>query len=606
MLKRMRKLDSLKTLIILIFLLIVLVSLIIVTFFFNTAKTMNVYMETAYELKQESYQKEIERQLDRYATAMRVTALNPTVRQNIFRRDVGSSEMIDLSYELTQIINASTYLLANQEYIDRYVFYGDLPTDGRYFAARGNIKNQPWYQDFADRGNLEYHTFTYNYVKGEYSFLMLQTVNDFNTARSGLLSRSACYQVMWVNMNAFFPKPETQGSDMAAYPFLFQEDSARDDGLVYSGRDEYKEYAASVFSAYMNAGKSPQTASGKRSREVELPFKILEVPQMDAYLVLLFDEESLPNFFSGNGILLLIAVLLIFFVIALLMLLIFYINFRRRINATIHLLDSFDEDEPAVLYDAASRNDEIGKIQRHTVKMQNRIKALIEEEYKTKLQNVSAQYEALSANINPHFLYNTLNSIAVTAGMEGAEDSKEMIMALSDLFRYSADMASNQVRLADELKNVQDYLYIQEIRYHRNFVFRVSVKEELMQAKVPKLILQPIVENCFKHGFNDAWAQSDRRNEILISAIHENEFLKIYVMDNGKGMSREEMERVNEILRGEKPLDSAGKRTQSTELGINNVNKRIKLLYKEKCGVEISCAEDQYTCVKLQLLYEEF
>ena len=76
-------------------------------------------------------------------------------------------------------------------------------------------------------------------------------------------------------------------------------------------------------------------------------------------------------------------------------------------------------------------------------------------------------------------------------------------------------------------------------------------------------------------------------------------------MDNGRGMDEAEIKRVNHILKGERPLDTENKLAQTTEMGISNVNKRIKLLYKEKCGVEISCEENRYTCVKLQLLYEE-
>ncbi len=603
--KLIRKLDSFRTLTIIVFMLITLACLIIVTFFFSTVKTMNSYIDTAYELKKESFTKEIEQQVERYRTAMKVTSLNPTIRQNIFRTDVSPSQMIDVSSELISIINSTTYLLADQEFIERYVFYSELPTDGKYFSLRENMAKQAWYQDFCSSMQNEYYTFVYDHVKGEYRFLMLQTINDFNIPKPGISSRSACYEVMWIDLNAFFPKNQVSEADMNAYPYLFQVGKSENSRPVYSSKDQYKDYAAAVFQEYLLSDKSESNLSKRSNKNGALSFEIERIPEMDAYMVLLFDETPLPKFFSGNGVSIVIAVLLVVFLFVMFMLLVFYVNFKKRIGTIISILDNFNENEPAVSYQTTNRNDEIGKIRQHTIKMQNRIKTLIEEEYKTKLQNVSAQYEALSANINPHFLYNTLNSIAVTAGMEGAADSQKMILALSDLFRYSADMRRNQVPLADELKNVKDYLHIQEIRYNKDFIFKVSVPEELLNAKVPKLILQPIVENCFKHGFSDQWTKENRQNEIIISAIRENGFLKIYVMDNGRGMDEAEIKRVNHILKGERPLDTENKLVQTTEMGISNVNKRIKLLYKEKCGVEISCEENRYTCVKLQLLYEE-
>ncbi|WP_099204085.1 sensor histidine kinase [Scatolibacter rhodanostii] len=603
MLKLMRKLDSFKTLTIIIFLLIMIACTIIITLLINTSKTLDGYIDTSYDLKKESYVKEVKRQINRYSTTMQVAALNPTIRQNIFRNDVMPSEMVELSSELIPVINATTYLLADQEYIDRYVFYGGLPTDGRYFVSQNEMQLQPWYQDFIDQQQSEFHTFVFDNVNSKYKFFMLRTINDFNTYKTGVSTgTSKCYEALWIDVNAFFAENESQDKDVRAYPYLFYEYTDKDSGAVYTSNKQYQEYAETVYQTYLSADKAEE----KRSKQTnsQASFRIEEIAEMNASLVIIFPENPWPNFFVGNGLVLTILILMVVFLFALCMLLVFYFNFRRRINSVIKLLDNFDEDEPLKNYDNKNRNDEIGKIKQHAVKMQNRIKTLIEEEYKIKIQNVSAQYEALSANINPHFLYNTLNSIAVTATMEGAQDSREMILALSDLFRYSADMSKGQVKLSDELKNVKDYLYIQEIRYNHNFIFRMSIEEELMNAKVPKLILQPIVENCFKHGFSDNPATMEKQNEIIISAIHENEFLKIYIMDNGKGMDEENRRRVNTILKGEKPLQSEGQNT--TELGINNVNKRIKLLYKEKCGLEISCVEEKYTCVKLQLIYEEF
>lgn len=134
--------------------------------------------------------------------------------------------------------------------------------------------------------------------------------------------------------------------------------------------------------------------------------------------------------------------------------------------------------------------------------MQERIHTLIREEYASELEKIKSQNEALISCINPHFLYNTLNSISAMATMEGANNVVDMVESLSSMFRYSSDTAWYFVPIRQEIRNIYDYLHIQSVRYGNLFQYRVEIESALQEQLVPKQILQPVVENVFKHAFH--------------------------------------------------------------------------------------------------------
>lgn len=595
-----RKLKSLKSLVILVIALLFLSVVAMVILVLNTAETIRIYRNNTYDVKADAYVAQIDSKVQRYSTAMNVTALNPIIRENIFRTDVEQSEMVALSKLMGQIVNATTYLLTDQD-VRRHAFYAYLPRDGNNFFPLSDMEIQTWYEGYENSySDTEYNAFIYDYLLSEYQFLMLLTINDFNTAKFEMVSDMKCYEVMRISMKSFISTPPADGNDIGAIPYLI---SKQDGAVVFSGDQQHEEEAGLVYTYLLENGEQ-DILEYRWEPKLESKYVpvIRDVPSMDAVLVVLFEERPFGSYLMDHGMLTIVTAMMAIFTVALLFLLIYYVNFSKRINHLVFSIDNFDENSARAKLPESGNYDEIGKIEFHTTLMQNRIKTLIEEEYKIKLQNISAQYEALSANINPHFLYNTLNSISAMASMEGADDTKEMILALSDMFKYSADMSRNTVPLSEEIKNIRDYLYIQEIRYNDSFVCRVDVDDSLLHCKVPKLILQPVVENCFKHGFDRTDAGAEPK-EVLLSAIREEEYLKIYVMDNGRGIDSGRMEEINKLLRGEKVTQLNG---DTTEIGLSNVNKRLKLLFGEQCGIQVSCVQGKYTCVKLMLRHELF
>jgi len=224
--------------------------------------------------------------------------------------------------------------------------------------------------------------------------------------------------------------------------------------------------------------------------------------------------------------------------------------------------------------------DEIGILENHLARFVDRIRELITEEYAIKFVAKSAQLQALQAQINPHFLHNALQMIGGMALVKNAPEIYNITLALSDSMRYAMDFDEQQVPLEKEFVNLNNYLIIQKERFKNHFVATCSIQPGLEGVMVPKLLLQPLAENCFKHGFVtkagkwklDVSATGDEQGRVHVS-----------VKDNGGGISEERLAEVRKML---KDIDDAAF-PRVGNIGLANVHSRIKLTYAECDGVSI-------------------
>ncbi len=199
-------------------------------------------------------------------------------------------------------------------------------------------------------------------------------------------------------------------------------------------------------------------------------------------------------------------------------------------------------------------------------------------------------YLALQNQINPHFLYNTLEAIRGEAIVSGMENVEKMTEALSTFFRYTISSVENLVTFNEELKNVNDYFLIQKYRFDDRLDLVVHIdevdKEEIQKYKLPKLILQPIVENCVQHGLERKLG----KGIVEISVHMTNTRLVIKISDDGIGIDDKNLAKLNKMLgkfMSETSFEPFGNENKKTKGGIAlvNVNTRIKLLYGEDYGL---------------------
>lgn len=219
----------------------------------------------------------------------------------------------------------------------------------------------------------------------------------------------------------------------------------------------------------------------------------------------------------------------------------------------------------------SERYDEIGLLQNSFADMAERTQNLIASEYIAKIEKRNAQLRALQAQINPHFIYNTLQAIGGMALKHEVPGIYEVTLNLIDIMRYSLNFSKDRVRLGEELKYLQSYLQIQNLRFDKRLDLTFDAPEDCFDYLVPKLILQPLVENCFEHGF----AERAGRWTVTITAAVRGEDLFLSVTDNGVGIPLEKLEQIREAL--EQGTDSSLRGAE--HIGITNVNARICLMF---------------------------
>ncbi|MNB96715.1 Sensor histidine kinase YpdA [compost metagenome] len=233
--------------------------------------------------------------------------------------------------------------------------------------------------------------------------------------------------------------------------------------------------------------------------------------------------------------------------------------------------------------------DEIGLLTVTYNYMIQRINGLFTQVVEEEKQKRNVEIKALQGQINPHFLYNTLNTIRWMAIIQKAEGIKEVVDALGRLLKNTFRQPTAMITLHEELNMLKDYVFIQQTRYRDKFQVYYEVEEPLNAAECIKFILQPIVENAIFHGIEP----KEGPGVITIKATAEDTVLKITVEDNGVGMSDEQ---ISGILKTRQPDRESGK-----SIGMRNVNDRIKLIYGEKYGLHIESKISSYTKIHINL-----
>lgn len=212
-------------------------------------------------------------------------------------------------------------------------------------------------------------------------------------------------------------------------------------------------------------------------------------------------------------------------------------------------------------------HDEIGMLSRSYNEMVENIETLIDQVYKLEISKRQSELEYLKMQINPHFLYNTLDTISWMARIEGKNEISEVTIALASLLR--ANLKQDEfISVAQEMKSVENYLLIQQFRFGNKFTLRLQIEKACKKFLIPSFILQPIVENAISHGLEP----KQTPGKLLISIKEEDEMIKFVVADDGVGMKKEIL---SEILK-----DMNNDKTKSF-IGLKNVNRRLRLYYGE-------------------------
>lgn len=271
--------------------------------------------------------------------------------------------------------------------------------------------------------------------------------------------------------------------------------------------------------------------------------------------------------------------------------------FSRKLTRPIHNMmeqmsqvenGNFDIELPV------ESQDEIGVLSERFNRMSRELKNYINQSYVAQIRQNEAELTALKSQIYPHFLYNTLEIIRMSALENDDMQVSQMIEALSEQMHYLIGPVEDMVPLEKEVDIIKKYVYLLNCRIGGKITLEVNTPGS-GHILVPRLILQPIVENAYVHGIKPG----NGRGNIMIEAVYEGELLEISVMDNGVGMNEEELSRLKELLAGDEPGVKNEYNWQS--IGLKNVHDRIRYLYGEEYGIQVTSTAGVGTIMQVHI-----
>jgi two-component system sensor histidine kinase YesM len=229
-------------------------------------------------------------------------------------------------------------------------------------------------------------------------------------------------------------------------------------------------------------------------------------------------------------------------------------------------------------------NDELGLMGRHFTSMIDTINDLVVREYRLEIENKSNQLRVLQSQINPHFLYNALQSIGTLSLQSNAPEVYRLLTSLSSIMRYSMNMEDDVVPVSAELSHIESYLKLQKQRFGDRLSYEIEAEPDLLSSQMPKMSLQPIVENFFKHSFEDL----EHIGVITVKVNRMNlDTKRIVIADNGKGVTEDELTRINlKLTQGMKLHED-----RADSIGMKNIYDRLAMYYGSRAVMCIANRE---------------
>ena len=271
-------------------------------------------------------------------------------------------------------------------------------------------------------------------------------------------------------------------------------------------------------------------------------------------------------------------------------------NMLKRLLVLDHMMEKVGGGDFEVTIDEDKIEDEVTRITRSFNEMASKLTVVMKEKVRYEQAQKEAELRALQAQINPHFLYNTLENMRMQCEIDEYYALGNSLSALGELFRYSISWGSAEVSFESEWMNLKNYISIMQMRYGDSVKFVLEKEEGLDDLVVPKLIMQPLMENSFHHGFKDKlppW-------EIRVIARNEKDSLVIVIQDNGNGIPAERLGRLKKCLDANQPFRNEEKRKDS--IGVTNVKQRIGLICRPGSTLTIESVEGEGTTITLVIV----
>lgn len=487
----------------------------------------------------------MDRTLDGYNSLSDYIAFDRTLAE-AFSMEYGTpyEQYEQLTQKVDPILRSSSYFHGGMQRITIYTDNGMVKHDTTV-APVSEIEETDWYQKTLEHPGLNWFV---NYPE---KTLFSARKLAFSGAREGvnILYMDVDYQKL------FTPYAETLISECGLY-ITDQEGKLVFEESRFSGKNQNYDLTYSEFLEQRDRGSADYTILCEQSNTTGWTVWLYQP-------VGLAGESMRPiGVMAGVTILICIfAAVLAYFITSGMV--------SGRIERLTCLMQEVQEGSMDMQVGSDDR-DEIGMLYRGFGSMMKRIRTLINEVYLGKITQKEAELKALQAQINPHFLYNTLSLINWKALAAGEEDISRMTLAMSNFYRTALNRGRNVLQVEAELSNTRAYLEIQSMLHDGDFDYEIEVQPEILQCESLNLILQPLVENAIHHGIEE---KTDGRGKISVRGWKEDNCVWFMVEDNGVGM---EQKVADKIL----TMESKG-------YGVRNVDERIRLCYGEKYAMKV-------------------
>lgn len=327
-------------------------------------------------------------------------------------------------------------------------------------------------------------------------------------------------------------------------------------------------------------------------RDVNLLGNMIDVEPLGIKVISFTSERDINihremQWLALGGILCLLVLSLIYYWVA--------ASLTRRILKLARHMRNVDSNNLSKYEDNSNDRDEISFLAGSYNAMLERIDDLVNTVHRVELMRKEADYKVLQAQIRPHFLYNTLESIRMLAEVKGASEVADFTHTFGKLIRYSLSNDKSETTLRDELEHVRNFLLIHKNRVGERLRYEIDVSAQINSFICPRFILQPLVENSIIHGLSKL-----RKQWVLRIHVFETEsFIKVEIADNGLGIDEARLCMIQEILEGKQDLNRF--QTDSGGLGVYNVHERIKKFYGNDSGLTLASRYQQGTTCVIQM-----
>lgn len=556
--------------------------LISIFLFYKLDRTAQAEVQDYHDQITSQYMKNIEEKLQQYRNSLEVIANNTVILNTLTDETLNPYDKGEL---VSKEVNNSL-LLEKQSEVRNCMIYSSVQ-DCKIYGRRASMMQQAsrevWY---LQERVIKDDCFSYFALKDSEPILSL--VKDIEELDTEHLSRSQLGIIkLDVAMKRLFVPVATDSEENATYDVIVYKNEGEDAKILYQ---TLKENGSEILKKYWSDTAKEET--GANSEGLIDTYTVAGQTLEDYGLNLLFLFDNQDSLEKRAEIIETILPLLLLLMIAVTGVIYWYSeDFSSRVELLVKKFRRAETGDLSVS-EKISGTDEIAVLDQQFNRMLGKLDQLIKTSYVQKLENKEAQLKNLQLQINPHFLYNTLETISSIAAVKQVFVVCDICGKLGEIFRYSLGKDYGElVPLEQEMTHIKNYMFIQKIRYGDRLQVFYNIDVDAAHVYIPRFILQPIVENAISHGLSNLTSVGT----LEVSAFEKKDRLYIEIEDDGEGMVREKVAEITRFINTAKPVE--GKKN----IGIRNVNQRIKLAYGEAYGITIRSAPYQGSRFTIQL-----